>query len=233
MIITETWLNSSIPDTAVELIDRTLHRQDRSDDTGKSRGGGLCVYVNNNWCTQSRIIDSHCSRDVESLSVLRRPFLLKELTVVILTAVYIPPDAIVSSALAHHHQTISKQQKIHPDGVHVIAGDLSQACLKSVLPKFTQYVNCATRGNNTLHHVYCNLKYAYRTVPLPHLGLSDHLSLLLLLAYTPLRRTAKPWRQSPLHHWQIRPKEGDQGWQAGLQRQRQQKGSNNNKMEPS
>lgn len=83
------------------------------------------------------------------------PFYLpRELTVVILTAVYIPPDANVSSALAHLHQNISKQHKIHPDGVHVIAGDFNQACLKSVLPKFTQYANCATGGNNTLNHVY-------------------------------------------------------------------------------
>jgi len=53
-------------------------------------------------------------------------------------------------------------------------------------------VNCATRGNNTLDHVYCNLKHAYRAEPLPHLGLSDHLSLLLLPVYIPLRMTAKP-----------------------------------------
>ncbi len=193
MTFKETWLNSSTLDTAVELTDRTLHRQDRSSDTGKSRGGGLSVYVNNNWCTQSCIIDSHCSRDLGSLSVLCRPFYLpRELSVVILTAVYIAPDANASSGLAHLHQVISKQQKNHPEGVHVIAGDFNQARLKSVLPKFTQYMNCATRGNNILDHVYCNLKQAYRTVALPHLGCTDHLSLLLLPAYTPLRRTAKP-----------------------------------------
>lgn len=193
MIITETWLTSLIPDNVVELNDRTLHRQDRSRDTGKRRGGGLCVYVNENWCEQSRVIDSHCSSDLESLSVLCRPFYLpRELTVVTVTAVYIPPDANVKSSLARLYQTISKLQKSYPDGVHVIAGDFNQACLQSVLPKFTQYVNCATRGNNTLDHVYCNLKHAYRAVPLPHLGLSDHLSLLLLPVYIPLRRATKP-----------------------------------------
>lgn len=125
--------------------------------------------------------------------MLCKPFYLpRELTVVIPTAVYIAPDANVSSGLAHLHQIISKQQKNHPDGVHVIAGGFNQACLKSVLLKFTQHVNCATRGNNILDCVYCNLKQAYRTVPLPHPGRSDHLSLLLLPAYIPLRRTAKP-----------------------------------------
>lgn len=48
---------------------------------------------------------------------------------------------------------------------------------------FTQYVQCATRGTNRLDQ---------DTVPLPHLALSDHLSLLLIPAYTPVRRQTKP-----------------------------------------
>lgn len=60
-----------------------------------------------------------------------------------------------------------------------------------LLPKFIQY-KCATKGENTLDNVYSNIKNAYRAVPLPHLGQSDHCSLLLLPAYTPLRRKTKP-----------------------------------------
>lgn len=40
--------------------------------------------------------------------------------------------------------------------------------------------------------MYSNIKHAYRAVLLPHLGLSDHISLLLVPAYTPLRRKTKP-----------------------------------------
>lgn len=51
MLIMETWLHSSIPDTAIELAGRTAHRHDRTRDSGKSRGGGLCLYINSSWCT--------------------------------------------------------------------------------------------------------------------------------------------------------------------------------------
>lgn len=108
-----------------------------------------------------------------------------------MTAVYIPPDANTSVALTQLHTTVNKHQWNHPDGVHIIAGDFNQTCLKTVLPKFTQYVKFATRGKNTLDHVYSNIKSAYMAVSLPHLGKSDHSSLLLLTAYTPLRRKSK------------------------------------------
>ena len=74
----------------------------------------------------------------------------------------------------------------------IIATGFNQACLKTVLPRFVQYVRSSTGGNNTLDRVYSNIKHANRAVPLPHLGLSDHLSLLLIPAYTPLRRKTKP-----------------------------------------
>ena len=100
-------------------------------------------------------------------------------------AVYIPPDANVSIALNYLHGAISKQQQAHPDGVDIVAGDFHRACLKAVLPKFIQYVKCATREGRILDHVYCNIRHAYRAVPQPHIGLSDHLSLHLIPAYTP------------------------------------------------
>lgn len=146
LVITETWLHSDFPDTAVQLTGRTTHRQDRSKDSAKARGGGLCLYVHNAWCSSSRIIHSHCSPDIEALSVMCRPFYPpREPMAVIATAVSIPPDANVSSALAHLHCTLNKQLQAHPDGVHIIAGDFNQACLRTVLPEFTQYVKCATR----------------------------------------------------------------------------------------
>ncbi len=42
--------------------------------------------------------------------------------------------------------------------------------------------------NNTLDRVYYNIKHGYRAVPLPHLGLSDHVSLFHVPAYTSLRK---------------------------------------------
>lgn len=123
------------------------------------------------WCVNSHIIHTHCSPDLEALSVVCRPiYLPRELTTVIITAVYIPPDANTSTALAYLRNVIKEQQQAYPEGVHIIARDFNQACLKTVLSNFTQYVKCATRGNNTLDRVYSGLKHAYRAVPLPHLG---------------------------------------------------------------
>ncbi len=64
--------------------------------------------------------------------------------------------------------------------------------LKTVLPKFYQHVNFATRGKNTLDFVYTTVKNAYKAVPRPHLGYSDHISVMLIPAYRPLLKLAKP-----------------------------------------
>ena len=69
-----------------------------------------------------------------------RPFYLpRELTVVIVIAVYIPLDANVITALSLLLAAVNKQQLAYPNGVFIVAGDFNQACLKSVLPKFIQY----------------------------------------------------------------------------------------------
>ncbi|KAI3352913.1 hypothetical protein L3Q82_019486 [Scortum barcoo] len=60
--------------------------------------------------------------------------------------------------------------------------------LTDTLPKFYQHVTIPTRGNNTLDRVYTNKRDAYRAVPHPHLGFSDHISIMLLPAYRPLLR---------------------------------------------
>lgn len=62
-MFTETWLCSCI--LAIELTGYTARRYDRNSDSGKSRGGGVCKYINNNWCTNAVIVDSHCSSDVK------------------------------------------------------------------------------------------------------------------------------------------------------------------------
>lgn len=56
-----------------------------------------------------------------------------EFNVVMITAVYIPPDANANSALKHLHSSIGSQ---HLD-------------LKTVFLKLHQHVKCATRGANT------------------------------------------------------------------------------------
>ncbi len=105
---------------------------------------------------------------------------------------YIPPCANAKDALCELYSAISEQQTNNPDGFFIIAGDFNHANLKTVLPKFYQHVNFATRGNNTLDFVYTTVKNAYKAEPRPHLGYSDHISVMLTPAYRPLLKLAKP-----------------------------------------
>ena len=149
------------------------------------------MYVNNTWCTNTEIVDSHCCPNLEYMTVKCRPFYLpREFTVVMTTVVYIPPEADANLAIGQLHGSISSQMSKHPDAVYIAAGDFNHANLKAALPKFHQHVKCATRGANTLDKVYTNIKLGYRAKQLPHLGKSDHMSLLLIPAYAPVRRTA-------------------------------------------
>lgn len=114
MMKTETWLLPQIPDTAVQLVDRTIHQQDKNEGSVKKRGGGLGIYVHNELC---RVIDRHCSFDFDVLSITCRPFCsLWELIVGIVTAVYISPDTNVSMTLNILLTIINKHQHAHPSG---------------------------------------------------------------------------------------------------------------------
>ncbi len=182
LVLTETWLGPSVLDDAVSMAGLTTFRADRDSSlTGKTRSGGVCIYTNNSWW-------SNAVKTVQC-----RPFYLpREFTTIIIMAVYIPPSANTKEALSILYRSISKLQSTHSEDVFIVAGDFNQANMKTVLPHFHQYVDFATRGKNTLDRVYCNIKQAFRAVPRPHLGFSDHLSVMLTPAYKPLLIRKKP-----------------------------------------
>lgn len=105
LIFTETWLDSSIPDKAIELAGPTAYRADRTADSAKKTGGGLCIYINNSWCTNITVTDKLCSPEAELLLLKCRPFYLpRESSCVYICAVYIPPDANAKLASEQQHQ---------------------------------------------------------------------------------------------------------------------------------
>ena len=73
---TETWIDSSTPDTAVRPpAGYTLHRADRCPDlSGKVRGGGIAFLINNRWCVDSQKVNATCTPFLETLSVKAKPF---------------------------------------------------------------------------------------------------------------------------------------------------------------
>ncbi len=100
LYLTETWLRPSVPDTAVtpsdnfSVIRRTEHP--RTPEAGKTKGGGVCFMINKKWCDPRSIsiLSRSCSPHLEHLSIICRPFYLpREFSSIVVTAVYIPPQA--------------------------------------------------------------------------------------------------------------------------------------------
>ena len=82
----ESWLNDDTVN--IQVAGYTLYRQDRTAASGKTRGGGLCIFVNNNWCTISKEVSSYCG-----LHLIMRYSIYLELISVFFVAVYIPPQS--------------------------------------------------------------------------------------------------------------------------------------------
>jgi hypothetical protein len=71
-----------------------LHRQERTAASSKTRGGGLCIFVNNSWCTISKEVPSYCLPEVEQLMVICKPhYLPREFSSVFFVAVYYPKNS--------------------------------------------------------------------------------------------------------------------------------------------
>ncbi len=152
----------------------------------KTKGGGVCFFINKKWCDPRNIsiLSRSCSPHLEHLSIICRPFYLpREFTSILVSAVYIPPQADTSVALSNLHDEISGYVNKHPDAACIIAGDFNKANLKKVLLNFHQHISCPTRGLNTLDHCYTPLNNAYKAHSLPAFGKSDHVVIFLTPEY--------------------------------------------------
>ncbi len=202
--LSETWLTPSVPDNAVTPSDNfSVFRMDRTAEAGKTKGGGVCFFINKKWCDPRNIsiLSRSCSPHLEHLSIICRPFYLpREFSSTIVTAVYIPPQADSSLALSKLHDELSGYISIHPDAACIVAGDFNKANLKKVIPNFHQHISCPTRGLNTLDHCYTQFKNAYKAHSLPAFGKSDHAAIFLtpdykqrILQVPPVEREVTRW----------------------------------------
>ncbi len=164
-----------VPDSAIELAGFSVHRSDRTKElTGKSRGGGVCFYINNSWCDERNLhsIKSFCSPDLEFHLLLYRPFWLpREFT------------ANTDQTLKELNGNISEQETVHPDVAFVVTGDFNKANFRTIAPKSFQHITINTRGDRALDHCYSAFRDAYKSLPRPPFGKSDHSYVLLLPAY--------------------------------------------------
>jgi hypothetical protein len=106
-----------------------------------------------------------------------------EFSSVIVTAVYIPPQADTKTAIRELHWTLCQLETIYPEAAFIVAGDFNKANLRTRLPKFYQHIDCSTCAGKTLDHCYSNFHDAYKALPCPSFGKSDHNSIFLLPSY--------------------------------------------------
>ena len=81
-----------------------------------------------------------------------------------------------------------------------MAGDFNAGKHKSALPNFYQHVKCTTRRETNLDPMYSTHRDAYKALPHPPFGKSDHNYILLIPAYkhkikqeAPVTRSIKKW----------------------------------------
>ncbi len=82
----------------------------------------------------------------------------------------------------------------------VVTGDFNKANFRTIATKYFQLITINTRGDRVLDHCYSPFRDAYKSLPRPPFGKSDHSSVLLLPAYrqelkreAPALRTIQCW----------------------------------------
>ena len=191
--LTETWLNSDIPNSSVCPPGFAIHRGDRStSESNKTKGGGVCFLINERWCVNSTVVDKFCTPDIETVSVQCRPYYLpREFSSVLVVGVYIPnsaPGAV--STLTNHILALENK---YPDSLVIVLGDFNQTSLTKEMPRYKQQIKCPTHvKNNILDHCYLTIKDAYHAISRPPLGLSDHNMIYLVPKYRQKIKSKKP-----------------------------------------
>ena len=82
MCYTETWLSDDVPDSHVNMEGFPLFRSDRTKDSGKKNGGGVCLFVSEKWCHRINMSVKHkvCTPNVELLTVSVRPYYIPQMS---------------------------------------------------------------------------------------------------------------------------------------------------------
>ena len=162
MAFTETWFNEDVTDSYIQIEGFSHIRLDRDINLGKTRGGGVCVYIKDSWCRNFVVRDKICNPDLELLCVTLRPYYLpREFTNIFVCVVYIPPSGNAGRAANAITDCVHRHLQAKPDAPMFILGDFNHCSLNKSLPGFHQYVKCSTRNNNILDKCYGNIKDAY------------------------------------------------------------------------
>lgn len=157
--LTEPWLNDSITDGEVSLDNFTTIRADRTKESGKERGGGICIYISGRWCNNIKVHEKVCTPDIEMLTLSLRP---RKFPTLVFSTVYIHPGTNIKTAAEIAAWSANHMLDRYPNAPVFIPGDFNNCRLETVLPSFKQYVDIPTRKDNVLDLCYGNISNAYR-----------------------------------------------------------------------
>ena len=116
MAFTETWLTDRDRDgdLFIDGFGAPVCLEQEAEATGKTQGGGVCLYVNKKCCSTVTVRE-RCTSDIELISVSLRPFYLpREFPQIFLTAVYIHPKEGAASASSTIFDVVQKLLSISP-----------------------------------------------------------------------------------------------------------------------
>ncbi|KAK0135719.1 hypothetical protein N1851_028396 [Merluccius polli] len=191
--LSETWLEESVSDSEVSLDNFTIIRSDRTRHSGKTRGGGVCLYINDRWCNNIKVHRKVCTPNLELVTLSLRPFYLpREFPTVVISCVYVAPSANINIAAELIAEDANVMLAKYPGAPLFILGDFNGCRLDCVLPSLQQYVDIPTRRGNILDLCYGNITDAFRARSYPPLGLADHNVICLLPLYRQELKRHKP-----------------------------------------
>ncbi len=174
--ITETWLSSSVPDTAINIPGYTTIRNDRTTTIG----GGVSIYIREHYSHTiwHKLIDT----DFESLWVTIKPRRMPRQTPQITVGIiYMPPGCparprMEKEYISHILKCLDTITQHHPLTGIFLMGDFNHM-KDSLIKKYPlkQIVKQPTHGKSILDCVYTNISDYYLVPSIhPGLGLCHH-----------------------------------------------------------
>ena len=129
------------------------------------KGGGVSIYVRNS-IPKVKVWTELEVEGFETKWVTVRPKLLpREFSILLLVAIYHPPDQAQGPMLSHLRLCLESVLQKHPEAGIILAGDTNHLNLSSICSGFNlrQIVLCRTRGENTLDKILiqimiCNMQ---------------------------------------------------------------------------
>ncbi|KAK3536606.1 hypothetical protein QTP86_014466 [Hemibagrus guttatus] len=148
LCFTEPWLCDAIPDSALQLDGFNLYRADRHTElSGKTKGGGICFYINYSWCNDVKVLSQLCSPDLEAFIINCKPFYSPhEFSSFILLGVYIPPQRALADGIHSVERTNCCVVYLSGDGaiVHMLLPIKGVESTTNSLDEYTDTVTSYT-----------------------------------------------------------------------------------------